>query len=107
MLFKEFQVGETSYKLRLTTKDMINLEEEIGCNPLMIFGKNGDRVPTVKTMTSILFYSLQSLQHGINRNDANEIFDRWLADGEHIVTDFVEVIVDIFKVSGLIKNEKN
>lgn len=109
MIYKEFVVGEETYKLRLTTKDIINLEEEIGCNPIMIFGKNGDRVPTVKTMVAILFHSLQSLQHNINKNQANAIFDKWLEDGEHIVVDFIPVIVDIYKVSGLIKfeDEKN
>jgi len=39
MLYKEFKVGNESYKLRLTTSDIINLEQELNCNPLMIFGK--------------------------------------------------------------------
>jgi hypothetical protein len=47
MIYKEFQVGETIYKLRLTTKTICDLEQDIQCNPLLIFGKNGDRVPTV------------------------------------------------------------
>ena len=104
MLYKEFRVGDETYKLRLTTKDIIELEDEIGCNPLLVFGRNGDRVPTVKIMVSILFHSLQSLQHSINKADAEKIFDKWIESGEHIVTDFIEIIVDIYKVSGLIKN---
>lgn len=107
MLYKEFKVGNETYKLRLTTSDIINLEQEINCNPLLIFGKQGDKIPTVSTMVSILFHSLQSLQHGINRTQANAIFDRWIEEEDKTVVEFVEVIVDIFKVSGLIKNEKN
>ena len=106
MLYKEFNVGDKSYKLRLTTKDICGLEEDINMNPLMIFGKNGDWVPTVGVMVAILFHSLQSLNHGINRNEAYSIFDEWLAKENKIVTDFIPVIVDIYKVSGLIKEEK-
>jgi len=58
MLYKEFIVGDTTYKLRLTTKDIIDLETDIGCNPLLVFGKNGDRIPTVTVMVAILFRSL-------------------------------------------------
>lgn len=107
MIYKEFKVGAETYKLRLSTSDIINLEQELNCNPLLIFGKQGDKIPTVTTMVSILFHSLQSLQHGINRAEANKIFDRWIEEEEKTVVEFVEVIVDIFKVSGLIKNEKN
>lgn len=106
MIYKEFKVGDKIYKLRLTTKDICDLETDITCNPLMIFGKNGDRVPTVSVMVAVLYRSLQSLNHGISREDAFTIFDEWLAQEDKIVTDFISVIVDIYKVSGLIKDEK-
>ena len=106
MIYKEFNVGDKSYKLRLTTKDICGLEEDINMNPLMIFGKNGDRVPTVGVMVNILYHSLQSLNHGISRNEAFAIFDEWLEKENKIVTDFIPVIIDIYTVSGLIKQEK-
>ena len=37
-------------------------------------------------------------------NDAFDIFDNYLADG-HSTTDFIQVILDIYKTSGLIKSE--
>ena len=58
MVYKEFKVGDNIYKLRLTTKDICDLETDISCNPLMIFGKNGDRIPTVSTMVAVLYRSL-------------------------------------------------
>ena len=58
MIYKEFIVGDKNYKLRLTTKDICELEEDINMNPLKIFGKNGDRVPTVGVMVNILYHSL-------------------------------------------------
>lgn len=103
MLYVDFNAGNKGYQLRLTTRSIATLEKTLGCNPLMIFG-NGDTLPTVTTMVQVLHASLQQYNHGITLNDAYDIFDAFIEDG-HAMTDFVPVIVDIFKVSGLIKNE--
>ena len=102
MMYVDFTAGNKEYKLRLTTRDVVALEKQLGCNPLMIFG-NGDKVPTITTMVQILNAALQPMNHGITLNDAYDIFDEYLNDG-HIVPDFIAVIVEIYKVSGLIKN---
>lgn len=102
MMYVDFTAGNRDYKLRLTTRDVIALEKQLGCNPLMIFG-NGDKVPTITTMVQVLNAALQPMNHGITLDDAYDIFDEYLNDG-HIVTDFIAVIVEIYKVSGLIKN---
>jgi hypothetical protein len=105
MLYYNFVAGEKSYKLRLNTKNIVDLEKAIGCNPLLIFGE-GDTVPTISVMTAILYHSLQQFNHGINLNEAYNIFDEYLADGNQ-VTDFIAVILEIYKASGLIKEENN
>lgn len=107
MMYQEFKVAEKEYKLRLTTRGIIALEKRIGMNPLAIFG-DGDTVPTITTMVSILHASLQTYEHGITLDDAYDIFDKWLAEG-NVMTDFIKVIVDIYKASGLMKdpNGKN
>lgn len=102
MMYVDFTAGNKDYKLRLTTKDIVALEKQLGCNPLAIFG-NGDTFPTLTVMVQVLHASLQSLQHNISINDAYDIFDAYLADG-NVMTDFVPVIVEIYKVSGIIKN---
>jgi hypothetical protein len=79
------------------------LEKQLGCNPLAIFGK-GDTIPTVSTMVQILYCSLIQFNHGISLDDAYNIFDNYLADG-NTATDFIYVILDIYKVSGLIKKD--
>lgn len=104
MLYTDFVVGEKTYKLRLSTRSMITLEKRIGMNPLMIFG-NGDTLPTVTTMVDILFVSLQEFNHGITLEDAYEIFDKYIEDG-HNTTDFIQVILDIYRTSGLLKSSK-
>lgn len=105
MLYVDFNAGGKDYRLRLTTRDIVSLEKRIGCNPLAIFG-DGDTLPTITTMVAILHASLQTYEHGLTLDDAYKVFDAWLADG-HTMTDFIQVIVDIFKASGLIKDDRS
>lgn len=107
MMYYDFEVGNKTYKLRLNTKSIIDLEKSIGCNPLSIFG-DGSNIPTVSTMIAILHAALQPMQHNINFNAACEIFDEYLASGKSMA-EFVLVILEIYKVSGLVgdNNEKN
>ena len=101
MLYYDFKAGDKEYKLKLNTRSIVALEKNIECNPLMIFG-NGDKVPTLSVMVAVLHASLQQYHHGITLNDTYDIFDEYVADGNSI-TDFISVILEIYKVSGLIK----
>lgn len=103
MLYFDFEAGNQAYKLRLNTRNTVMLEKALGCNPLSIFG-NGDSIPTVTVMVQILHASMQQYHHGITLEKAYDIFDEYLADG-HTTTDFISVILDIYKVSGIIRND--
>lgn len=109
MLYVDFEAGNRNYKLRLSTRNTVMLEKQLGCNPLMIFG-GGDRIPTITEMVNVLYASLIQYNHGIDLSKAYDIFDAYLDDG-HTVTDFIQVIVEIYKVSGIIpkgeETEKN
>lgn len=106
-MYVDFSAGNKDYKLRISTRNMIALEKVIGCNPLAIFG-DGETLPQITTMVHILHAAMQQLNHGISLNDAFDIFDTWLEEG-HSATDFLPIIIEIYKVSGLIKvdAEKN
>lgn len=99
-MYFDFEAGNKAYKLRLTTKAIMALESKIGCNPKMIFSANGNRVPTVTEMIHILHNSLTAMHHGITFDKAVEIFDAWLMEG-HTDTEFIPVIIGIYKVSGI------
>ena len=103
MNYIDFTAGKKEYKLRLNTRNIVSLEKAIGCNPLAIFG-DGETIPTVSAMVAILHASLQQYQHGITTNDAYDIFDEWLADG-HSTVDFINIILEIYKASGIVPNE--
>jgi len=103
MMYVDFHAGNKDYKLRLSTRNIAMLEKQLGCNPLAIFG-NGESLPTVTTMVQILYCSLVQLNHGISLDEAYDIFDAWLADG-NTATDFIYVILEVYKTSGLIKKD--
>lgn len=109
MNYLDFKAGSKEYKLRLNTRNIISLEKQLGCNPLAIFG-SGDTIPTITVMVKILHASLQAYHHGITLEDAYDIFDQWLEEG-HVMTDFIPLIIDLYKASGIIKDpdktEKN
>ena len=104
MLYIDFVVGNETYKLRLNTRNTIALEKQLGCNPIMIFG-SGDTIPTLTQMVYILHASLQAYHHNITLDKAYDIFDEYLADGNS-ATDFIPVILEIYKASGIIKSDK-
>ena len=104
MMYIDFNAGGKDYKLRLATRNIVALEKAIGCNPLSIFG-NGEELPSITTMVMILWQSLQKFHHNIGLNEAYDIFDEYLE--ENTAMDFIPVILDIYKVSGIIKNDNN
>lgn len=103
MMYYDFEAGNKAYKLRLNTRGIVALEKQLGTNPLGIFG-NGDTLPPIGQMVAVLHASLQQYHHGITMNDAYDIFDAYLEDG-NAVTDFIAVILEIYKVSGIIREE--
>lgn len=103
--YVDFTAGNKDYKLRINTRNIVSLEKQLGCNPVSIFGE-GDRIPTITEMVNILYASLQQLNHGITLNDTYDIFDAYLADGNS-ATDFIPIMVEVFKASGLISGEEN
>lgn len=107
MLYTELKVKDTEYKLRLNTRAIIVLEKKLGCNPLNIFaGINQNKIPTVTDMVTILHAALQPYHSNITIEKAYDIFDEWLDDG-NIASEFITVILELYKDAGLIKKEKN
>lgn len=103
MMYVDFTAGNKDYKLRLSIRNTVALERQLGVNPLMIFG-SGDTIPTITVMVQILHAALQQYNHGISLDDAYGIFEAWLNDG-NTITDFLPIIIEVYKVSGIIKQD--
>lgn len=105
MNYIDFEVGSNVYKLRLNTRAIILLEKSLGSNPLNIFGLDPENptIPPVTAMVAILHASLQQYNHSITMDKAYDIFDEYLE--EHSTTEFIPVIMDIYKASGIIPKD--
>ena len=92
------------YPIKITTRAALDMEEKLGTNPLNTILKiqRNEELPDLKTLLVMLHYSLQKLNHGISWNDTLQLFDDYCEDDGDIVT-LLELIVDAFKESGLIK----
>ena len=106
MNYVEFKAGENTYKLRMNTRAVCDLERKLGTNPINVFMNMQDGIlPKVTDMILILAAALQQYQHGIKESDVFDIFDNYIADG-HGSVDFVNEMYDILNVSGLIADSK-
>lgn len=105
MMYYDFTANGKQYKLRINIRNTVALEKKLGVNPIAIFG-NGETIPTVNNMVDVLHFSLQQYQHNIGYNETLEIFEEWLNDG-HTMLDFIPIILEIYKVSGIVGNEGN
>ena len=107
MLYTTFTVKDRDYKLRLNAKSCVDLEKKLGTNPINVFmGMVNDNIkfPTLNVLINILHQSMQALEHGITIDKAYEIYDDFIEEG-HSMTDLIPVIIDVFKVSGLLPED--
>lgn len=107
MVYVDFSAGNKDYKLRLSTRNLVALEKALGYNPIFIFGtdENNVEIPSMETIATVLHYSLQQLNHGISLDDTYNILDQYLDEEDHAVVDFPKIIIDVYRVSGLLKEE--
>lgn len=99
-------IGDKEYKLILTTRGLVELERKLGYNPVEILMRASEgTLPKVSEMVYTFWASCLKYNHSVNVNNAFDIFDEYIAEG-HNYTDFIEVMVNIFKASGLIPEEE-
>mgnify|MGYP006908824005 CR=1 FL=1 len=103
MLFHTITIKDKDYKARLTARALVELEKKMGTNPVNVFIKMGQSegyMPETSDLILILHASLQAMEHGITLDKTYELFDEMMDEGKSIV-DLVNLIVEIFKVSGM------
>lgn len=95
------------YKLRLEAAQIIQLEKALGgVSPLTVFTKAGQNsMPALGDLLTILHYSLVAYNHSKKMEDTYKIYDNFVAEG-NTMADLINVIVEVFKVSGLIPKEE-
>ena len=103
MNYYTFTVKGTDYKLRLGAKVLVDLEKKLGKNPVQILADIGEKgvVPSLEPFILIMQAAMSQYNHSVNIDKMYEIYDEYIEDG-HTMYDLVGVIMEVFKVSGLI-----
>ena len=103
MLYTTVTIGEVDYKCRLNARGLIDLEGILHCNPLNVFmSVSENELPKIAEMIAVFYISLQPYNNGITLEKTYDLYDAYIEEGNSF-TDFVELIMNIYKTSGLIK----
>lgn len=106
-LYKLLKVKDNEVKLRLRSRDCVDLERRIGESPLNILMRTSseEKMPTVGFIVAVLYSSLQAYEHGYTMDKTYDLYDDYIDDG-HDLTDALGLITDVFEVSGFFKKQK-
>ena len=101
-MYKEWEVGGISYKLKLSTAAIVDLEVKLGRPVVTIYGLNEIEIPTVKTMALVLQASIYEKQ--VSMNNVYSLIDTYFEEG-HKLSDLTDIIRGVFVASGLIEDD--
>lgn len=105
--FTSWHVGDTEYKLKLTTATVCKLEENLGVNIIKIFKFNDDMpIPPLKTMLFIIHGAIQKYHHGLKFEDVQNIFDDYLDCGKDQTSLLTDVLIPLMQDSGFIPTKE-
>lgn len=104
MEYRELQIGNDTYKLRLTTRYAIQLEKALGKNPIQVFinMSNGD-LPKFEDIANILHSCLLSY-HRITIDEVYGLIDKYQED-KHSIFELIEVFIGVFQDAGFLGKE--
>lgn len=106
MLYTTLKIGEKDYKLRMSSAKAVEVEQEIGKNPVnVLIDTQTGRLPLMSETMAIFWGALTYYQHGIKREAVYDIYDAYIEDG-HTYLDFIQdVLISVFETAGYFKRE--
>lgn len=108
MDYIEFKIGDTSYDLKLTTRNLVKLERALGSNPLSIFmGIENNELPTLTQVSFVLYYALQAKYSAdfTNMDKVYDLYDEYIDNGGSL-TELIPVLVELYQASGILPKDK-
>lgn len=104
-MFKTIRIGNEDYQLRLDIKNLCALEAALKTNPVnVLFRVGNNEIPKLSDLKLMLHYSLQALNHGINMEKTENLFDIYLSENGDIF-DLIAVLSEVVKESGVISKK--
>ena len=98
--FALWEVGGQSYKLKLKTPAIVELETKYKTNLMNIMGTGQGGMPTLSVMLDVAHAAMKDWQHGITKNEVQNLFERYVNEGGSQLSFYMSVYMEIFAVSG-------
>lgn len=98
--FALWEVGGQSYKLKLKTSAIVELESKYKTNLMNIMGSGQGGMPALSVMLDVAHAAMKDWNHGITKNGAMDIFNRYIEEGGSQLSFYMTVYMEIFTVSG-------
>lgn len=108
MNYTTLNIGDKEYKLSLDIRAMCEAEKRLGDNPLneLLSMKTEGGLPRTEFIVIMLHAALQKYNHGIKFEDTYDLLQKYLDEG-YQYTDLLNLVAEVFKVSGIIKEDEN
>lgn len=98
--FALWEVGDKSYKLKLRTNAIVELETKYKTNLMNIMGAGQGGMPALSVMLDVAHAAMKDWQHGITKNEVQNLFEKYVSEGGSQLSFYMSVYMDIFAVSG-------
>lgn len=98
--FALWEVGGKTYRLKLRTQEVIELENKYKTNLMNIMGSGQGGMPALSVMLDVAHAAMRNWQHGITKDEIMNIFSRYIEEGGSQLSFYMTVYMEIFTVSG-------
>lgn len=98
--FAIWEVGGKSYKLKLKTPAIVELEGKYKTNLMNIMGSGQGGMPALSVMLDVAHAAMKDWQHGITKNEVMGLFNKYIEEGGSQLAFYMTVYMEIFTVSG-------
>ena len=99
--FATWEVGGVTYRMKLSTADVQELERRYKTNLMNVMATDDDTgMPALTVMLDVAQQAMGKYHHGMTRAKMTELFDQYVEDGGSQYEFYVNVFTNIFLVSG-------
>ena len=98
--FALWEVGGKTYKLKLRTPAIVELEQKYKTNLMNIMGSGQGGMPALSVMLDVAHAAMKDWEHGITKNEVQSLFSKYVEEGGSQLSFYMTVYMEIFTVSG-------
>lgn len=99
--FATWEVKENTYRMKLTTAAICDLEEKFKTNIMNLIGDEKS-IPSLSNMLYVTHAAMKDYHHGIKLDDVKALYDSYINEGGSLVSFFIDVFMPIYQVSGFL-----